>query len=107
MDPAEHYYGLTADFGTPHYTRIDAPTTLDQKERLQRLSPDAVKAPTLAGDSITAKLAQAPGNAAPIGGLKLITQNGWFGARPSGTEAIYKIYAESFKDQGHLQTIVA
>ena len=106
-DPAEHYHDLTADFGTPHYTRIDAPTTLEQKERLQRLSPEAVKAPTLAGEPIAAKLTQASGNGAPIGGLKVITQNGWFAARPSGTEAIYKIYAESFKDEAHLQAIVA
>jgi len=106
-DPGEHYRGLTADFGTSHYTRIDAPTTLEQKDRLQRLSPEVVKAPTLAGEPITVKLTQAPGNGAPIGGLKVMTRNGWFAARPSGTEAIYKIYAESFKDGGHLQAIVA
>jgi phosphoglucomutase len=105
-DPAEHYHGLTADFGTPHYTRIDAPTTLEQKDRLQRLSPEAVKAPTLAGEPITVKLTHTSGNGAPIGGLKVITQNGWFAARPSGTEAIYKIYAESFKGEAHLRAIV-
>ena len=97
-DPGEHYQGLISEFGTTYYTRIDAPATLEQKERLEKLSPDAVAASTLAGEPITAKLTKAPGNNAPIGGLKVLTENGWFAARPSGTENIYKIYAESFKE---------
>jgi phosphoglucomutase len=105
-DPGEHYRELTAEFGNPLYTRIDATATPEQKERLGKLSPDAVTASTLAGDHITAKLTKAPGNNASIGGLKVITANGWFAARPSGTENIYKIYAESFKDERHLQAIV-
>jgi phosphoglucomutase len=106
-DPGEHYQVLTAEFGTAYYTRIDAPATPEEKARLERLSPEAVKAPDLAGDPIIAKLTRAPGNGVPIGGLKVVTQSGWFAARPSGTEAVYKIYAESFKDEQHLQTIVA
>jgi phosphoglucomutase len=105
-DPGEHYQQLTAEFGTPYYTRIDAPATLEQKARLEKLSPDAVAASTLAGGPITAKLTKAPGNNAPIGGLKVVADDGWFAARPSGTENIYKIYAESFKDQAHLDAIV-
>ena len=105
-DPGEHYRELTAEFGNPLYTRIDAAATPEQKERLGKLSPDAVTASTLAGDQITAKLTKAPGNNASIGGLKVITANGWFAARPSGTENIYKIYAESFKDERHLKAIV-
>ncbi len=105
-DPGEHYRELTAQFGTPYYTRIDAPATPEQKARLQELSPDAVKESKLAGEQITAKLTRAPGNGASIGGLKVATANGWFAARPSGTENIYKIYAESFKDQAHLNAIV-
>jgi phosphoglucomutase len=105
-DPGEHYDALTAEFGTAYYTRIDAPATPEQKARLERLSPEAVKAPNLAGEPITARLTRAPGNDAPIGGLKVVTQSGWFAARPSGTEAVYKIYAESFKDEHHLQAIV-
>jgi phosphoglucomutase len=105
-EPGEHYRELTAEFGNPLYTRIDAAATPEQKERLGKLSPDAVRASTLAGDQITAKLTKAPGNNAPIGGLKVITANGWFAARPSGTENIYKIYAESFKNQGHLEALV-
>jgi len=105
-DPGELYQELTSEFGTPYYTRIDAPATPDQKARLQKLSPAAVTIETLAGEQITAKLTSAPGNGAPIGGLKVITDNGWFAARPSGTENIYKIYAESFKDQSHLDAIV-
>jgi phosphoglucomutase len=105
-DPGEHYDALTAEFGTAYYTRIDAPATPEQKVRLERLSPEAVKAPNLAGEPITAKLTRAPGNGAPIGGLKVVTRNGWFAARPSGTEAVYKIYAESFTDERHLQTIL-
>ena len=106
-DPGEHYRELTAQFGTPYYTRLDAPATLAQKARLAQLSPEAVKASTLAGEPITARLTRAPGNNAPIGGLKVVAASGWFAARPSGTENIYKIYAESFKDEKHLDAIVA
>jgi phosphoglucomutase len=105
-DPGEHYQELTQKFGTPHYTRIDAPATPEQKARLQKLSPEAVKESSLAGETITAKLTRAPGNNASIGGLKVVAANGWFAARPSGTENIYKIYAESFKDEKHLDRIV-
>jgi phosphoglucomutase len=106
-DPEEHYHGLTAEFGTAYYTRIDAPATPDQKSRLEKLSPEAVKEAELAGERITAKLTRAPGNNAPIGGLKIIAASGWFAARPSGTEAVYKIYAESFRDEAHLGAIVS
>ena len=106
-DPGEHFHELTAEFGTPCYTRIDAPATPEQKAKLAKLSAEAVKELNLAGDPITAKLTRAPGNNAPIGGLKVVTANGWFAARPSGTENIYKIYAESFRDEHHLQTIVS
>jgi phosphoglucomutase len=106
-DPGEHYRELTAAFGTPHYTRLDAPATPEQKARLAMLSPEAVKASTLAGEPITTRLTRAPGDNAPIGGLKVVAANGWFAARPSGTEHIYKIYAESFKDQAHLDAIVS
>ena len=106
-DPGEHYRELTAEFGTPYYTRIDAPATLEQKTRLEQLSPEAIEASTLAGEPITARLTKAPGNGAAIGGLKITTANGWFAARPSGTESIYKIYAESFRSQQHLDAIVA
>jgi phosphoglucomutase len=105
-DPGEHYRELTAEFGTPYYTRIDAPATSQQKAQLQKLSPDAVKESDLAGEPITAKLTRAPGNNAPIGGLKVVAASGWFAARPSGTEDIYKVYAESFKSQAHLNAIV-
>ena len=105
-DPGEHYRELTAQFGTPFYTRIDAPATPEQKSRLQKLSPEAVKESDLAGEPITAKLTNAPGNHAPIGGLKVVAGSGWFAARPSGTENIYKIYAESFKSEAHLKAIV-
>jgi len=105
-DPGEHYRALTGEFGTPYYTRIDAPATPEQKARLEKLSPEAVGESQLAGESITTKLTRAPGNDAPIGGLKIIARSGWFAARPSGTENIYKIYAESFKDQAHLDAIV-
>ena len=97
---------MTAEFGVPLYTRIDAPATPQQKSSLAKLSADAVKESTLAGEPITAKLTQAPGNGAAIGGLKVVAASGWFAARPSGTENIYKIYAESFKDQKHLAAIV-
>ncbi len=105
-DPGEHYAALTAEFGAPCYTRIDAPATPAQKAALGRLAPEAVTAAQLAGEPITARLTRAPGNDAPIGGLKVIAASGWFAARPSGTENIYKIYAESFRDARHLQAIV-
>jgi phosphoglucomutase len=105
-DPGEHYAELTAQFGVPYYTRIDAPATPEQKARLKTLSPEAVRESSLAGEPIIAKLTRAPGNNAPIDGLKVVTASGWFAARPSGTENIYKIYAESFKDQSHLNAIV-
>jgi phosphoglucomutase len=106
-DPGEHYRELAAQFGAPVYTRIDAPATPEQKAKLGKLAPEAVKAATLAGEPITARLTKAPGNDAGIGGLKVTTENGWFAARPSGTENIYKIYAESFRDEAHLEAIVA
>jgi len=106
-DPGEHYQELEAEFGTPYYTRIDAPATPDQKARLLGLSPEDVKEQTLAGEPIVARLTTAPGNGAPIGGLKIATASGWFAARPSGTENIYKIYAESFKGASHLDALVA
>jgi phosphoglucomutase len=106
-DPGEHFRKLADEFGTPFYTRIDAPATPDQKARLQKLSAETVKESHLAGEPILAKLTCAPGNNAPIGGLKVVAANGWFAARPSGTENIYKVYAESFRDQKHLDAIVA
>jgi phosphoglucomutase len=106
-DPGEHYRELTAQFGTPYYTRLDAPVTLAQQARLAQLSAEAVRASTLAGEPIAARLTRAPGNNAPIGGLKVVAASGWFAARPSGTEPIYKIYAESFRDEKHLDAIVA
>jgi phosphoglucomutase len=105
-DPGEHYADLTAEFGTSYYTRIDAPATLEQKARLAKLSPDDVTASEVAGEPILAKLTRAPGNDAPIGGLKVVTANGWFAARPSGTEAVSKVYAESFVSADHLAAIV-
>jgi phosphoglucomutase len=105
-DPGEHYRELEAEFGSPRYVRIDAPATPEQKARLGKLSPQAVAAAQLAGEPIRAKLTRAPGNDAPIGGLKVVADSGWFAARPSGTENIYKIYAESFRDEAHLQAIV-
>ena len=105
-DPGEHYRDLAAEFGSPVYTRIDAPATPEQKARLAKLSPAAVTAPLLAGEPITARLTRAPGNDAAIGGLKVVAASGWFAARPSGTENLYKLYAESFRDERHLQLIV-
>ena len=105
-DPGEHYQLLTERFGEPVYRRIDAPATSAQKTALSRLSSASVTADTLAGEAIEAKLTRAPGNNAPIGGLKVITKNGWFAARPSGTEDIYKIYAESFLGESHLVQIL-
>ncbi len=104
-DPAQHYQELTEKFGSPVYSRSEAPANLEQKAVLKSLSPNQVKANKLAGEVITAKLTKAPANDAAIGGLKVVTQNGWFAARPSGTEDIYKIYAESFKDESHLNQI--
>jgi phosphoglucomutase len=106
-DPGVHYGAVTAELGTPLSTRIDAPATLEQKAALAKLAPGAVRAAELAGEPIVAKLTRAPGNDAPIGGLKVVTANGWFAARPSGTENIYKIYAESFRDAAHLDAILA
>jgi phosphoglucomutase len=106
-DPGELYKDLTDRLGTPFYTRIDAPATPDEKAAMGHLSPEAITAKELAGEPIIAKLSSAPGNGAPIGGLKVVAAGGWFAARPSGTENIYKIYAESFKDEKHLQEIVA
>ncbi len=105
-DPGEHYQELTSQFGVPFYKRVDQPATREQKAVLKKLAPDAVTASTLAGDPIIAKLTRAPGNNAAIGGLKVTTEHGWFAARPSGTEDIYKIYAESFKGEEHLNTIL-
>ncbi|HEV7297971.1 MAG TPA: phosphoglucomutase (alpha-D-glucose-1,6-bisphosphate-dependent) [Tepidisphaeraceae bacterium] len=105
-DPGQHYQELAKKFGTPFYTRIDAPASPQQKAAFKKLTPEAVTDSTLAGDAITAKLTKAPGNGASIGGLKVTTDHGWFAARPSGTENIYKIYAESFKGEGHLKQIV-
>ena len=106
-DPGEHYRELAAEFGTSYYTRLDAPATPEEKARLQTLTPAAVREETLAGEPITAKLTRAPGNGAAIGGLKIVTPTGWFAARPSGTENIYKIYAESFTSEAHLDALVS
>ena len=105
-DPGLHYRELAAEFGSPLYTRIDSPASPDQKRKLQKLSADSVKETELAGEPILAKLTRAPGNHAPIGGLKVVAKSGWFAARPSGTENVYKIYAETFKDQSHLNVII-
>jgi phosphoglucomutase len=105
-DPGEHFRALATEFGLPYYTRIDARATPEQKARLQKLSADAVKESELAGEPITAKLTRAPGNNAAIGGLKVVAANSWFAARPSGTENIYKVYAESFRSEQHLAEIV-
>ena len=106
-DPGERYAALEERFGSPVYARIDAPATREQKAVLADLSPEAVDADTLAGDAVTAKLTRAPANDAPIGGLKVTTENGWFAARPSGTEDVYKIYAESFRGEEHLARLQA
>jgi phosphoglucomutase len=105
-DPGEHYRELTAEFGDPCYTRIDAAATPEQKARLHDLAPDDVRESRLAGEPITAILTRAPGNGAAIGGVKVAAASGWFAARPSGTEDIYKIYAESFRDEKHLGHLV-
>jgi Phosphoglucomutase/phosphomannomutase, C-terminal domain len=101
-NPGKHYQEMTVELGTPFYTRIDAAATPEQKNLLKKLSPEAVTATELAGEPITAKLTRAPGNDAPIGGLKVVSTSGWFAARPSGTENIYKLYAESLKSDEHL-----
>jgi len=105
-DPGEHFRELVSEFGLPYYSRIDAPATPEQKAKLEKLSAESVKESRLAGEPILAKLTRAPGNGAPIGGLKVVAKTGWFAARPSGTEHIYKIYAESFKDESHLQLLI-
>jgi phosphoglucomutase len=104
-DPSEHYERLEGRFGSPIYERLQAPAGPEQKTVLRKLSPEQVTAETLAGEPILARLTEAPGNNAPIGGLKVIAENGWFAARPSGTEDIYKIYAESFSGREHLERI--
>ena len=105
-DPGELYQGLTRQLGTPCYKRIDVPASAAERKAMERLSPESVTANELAGEKILAALTTAPGNGAPIGGLKVITENGWFAARPSGTENIYKVYAESLKDEAHLTKIM-
>jgi phosphoglucomutase len=106
-DPSEHFSDLVTEFGRPFYTRIDQPASPEQRAKLGALKPESVDASTLAGEPIVAKLTNAPGNGAPIGGLKIVSESGWFAARPSGTENIYKIYAESFRDEAHLKKIVS
>jgi len=103
--PSELYRQLVESHGDPAYARVDAPADREQKAKLADLSPDDVTATSLAGEEITAKLTEAPGNGAPIGGLKVITENAWFAARPSGTEDVYKIYAESFRGPEHLAEV--
>ena len=104
-DPSELYHNLTRELGAPVYERIDAPATVEQKAVLLKLSPEDVKASELAGDPIEAMLTTAPGNGAAIGGLKVVTAHGWFAARPSGTEEVYKLYAESFRGAEHLKRV--
>ena len=105
-DPGEIYRELTRQFGEPLYDRVEAPATTEQKEMLDKLSPQQVRSTDLAGEKIQAILTCAPGNGAPIGGLKVVAESGWFAARPSGTENIYKIYAESFRGEDHLSRIL-
>jgi phosphoglucomutase len=105
--PSQRYEALAEKYGAPTYARIDAPANREQKARLAKLSAEQVTATELAGESITAKLTTAPGNGAPLGGLKVTTENAWFAARPSGTEDVYKIYAESFKGPEHLAEVQA
>src|SRR6185436_10300364 len=106
-DPGIHFEEITQLHGEPFYRRVDQPATPAEKNILKKLSPESVKATTLASEPILAKLTTAPGNNAPIGGLKVVALNGWFAARPSGTENVYKIYAESLKDEAHLEQILA
>src|SRR6185312_7831201 len=105
-DPGEAYRELTREFGEPVFERVDAPATKEQKQILKRLAPEQVRSKELAGEKITQILSKAPGNGAPIDGLKVLTEHGWFAARPSGTEEIYKIYAESFLGRDHLQRLI-
>jgi phosphoglucomutase len=104
-DPGEHYQALTVQFGDPAYERMDAPANTAQKKVLANLSAELVTATEMAGEPILAKLTHAPGNGAALGGLKVVTENGWFAARPSGTEEVYKIYAESFRGSDHLRQV--
>jgi len=104
-DPGEIYISLTERFGNPFYERIDEPANQERKSILKKLGPEMILCDTLAGEKIEAKLSHAPANGAPIGGIKVVAQNGWFAARPSGTEDIYKIYTESFKSREHLLQI--
>jgi phosphoglucomutase len=106
-DPSEHYSDLENRFGRSHYERMEAPASRAQKAALAKLSPEMVETKELGGEKIVAKLTRAPCNDASIGGLKVVTENGWFAARPSGTEDIYKIYAESFKGEDHLNSILS
>ena len=106
-EPGEHFREISERFGQPYYTRLDVPASAEQKVALANLSPEAVKESQLAGEPITARLTRAPGNNAPIGGLKIVATNGWFAARPSGTENVLKIYAESLVSEKHLDTIMA
>jgi phosphoglucomutase len=106
-DPGEIYHDLAHEFGEPVYDRAEAPATPEQKQMLAQLSPQQVRSAELAGEKIQSTLTRAPGNGAAIGGLKVIAESGWFAARPSGTEAIYKIYAESFRGEDHLHRILA
>jgi phosphoglucomutase len=103
--PSQRHAELTAEFGASAYARIDAPASKPEKEKLAKLSPEDVTATELAGEPITDRLVAAPGNGEPIGGLKVTTENAWFAARPSGTEDVYKIYAESFKGEDHLKQV--
>ena len=105
LDPSEIYRSLEEKFGSPIYQRIDAPASPDEKAKLKTLSPSSVTSDSLAGEPITEVLTEASGNGAAIGGLKVVTENGWFAARPSGTENIYKIYAESFLGESHLKQL--
>ncbi len=105
-DPAIHYEDLEDQFGKSYYKRLEAPATLEERSVFKKLTPEMVKTDTLAGEPIEAKLTRAPGNDAPIGGLKLVAENGWVAVRPSGTEDIYKIYAESFKGEDHLEKVL-
>ena len=106
-DPGIHYQDLVTRFGDRRYTRIDQPITAEEKDRFKNLTPAAITSTTLAGEPITAKFSEAPGNHKPIGGVKVVTESGWFAARPSGTEAIYKLYAESFRNDAHLEQVVS
>jgi phosphoglucomutase len=106
LDPAQQYAALSAELGAPRYTRIDTPITREQKAAFVKLTPEVGRTRELAGDPITSRMTRAPGNDAPLGGLKVSTANGWFAARPSGTENLYKLYAESFRSEAHLQALV-